>query len=526
MSNIKNQIREIINNPKIKPFDTVNLICKLLCKYISKRHSFYKSDTGYYIFDNANNICISLDPNNPRLKRFIYETCEINPADKLFLKVVAALCVYCDANGIEKQTVKTSHLNTMTNTLYIKNGDGVMKITPTTVEYCYNGTDDVLFSDEITIQTFNYIPNCSAESLNKYLLDKPNYSNTAYLEPKDLKLLVEIYLFALLMPSLLRTKPIFATVGSKGSSKTTLMRTMGVLIYGKDYEVTSMPNKMDDLDTIAAHKHLLFIDNMDTYNDAVNDKLASYVTGVINEKRKLYANGEVYRSRVEVFIGISTRNPVFRRDDVAQRVLIIYLDPIREYHTEESIIEPLLKHRDEILSYMIDRIRGILTIIQSGKYADYRSSFRMADFARFAAMYLNSREDAENLLAKATQTQRALVVEGDVLTHYLTLLIMNKSNLDKDGVVRYMDAKEIFDILNAFAELESNKKHSVNEFRGRYKDSVALGKRLHNIADEIRDYIDIRICDKKGRSSTYALIPSEKFNEWAEPLNDFDFNAL
>lgn len=515
-----------MTNSKIKAYYKSELICKCVCKHISKNHALFKSDTNYYIFDKEKSICIGLDYKNTGFKVFIYKNYGINPAELLFMSVFEAIKIYCEINGEKKQIFKLSYLNKVTNTLYLKNGYGVMKITPSTIEYCSNGTDDVLFTDEVDVANFDYIPNCSAESLNKYLLDLPNYSSTAYLEPQDLKLLVEIYIFGILMPSLLRTKPIISTVGVKGSGKTSLLRMIGKLIHGEDYEVTSMTNKMDDLDTIAANKHLLFIDNMDTFNEAINDKLASYVTGVLNEKRSLYSNGDVYKKRVDVFIGISTRNPVYKRDDVAQRVIIIYLDPIREYNTEESIIDPLLKHRDEILSYMIDKIRGVLEIHKSQKYANYKSSFRMADFARFAAMYLDNRDKAENLLAKTSQTQKALVVEGDILLRYLTLFVMHNLNLDKNGEVCFMNAKDVFDILNALSDLDSTKKCSVNEFKGRYKDSIALGKRLHNIADEIREFIDIRICNKKGRSSTYAFIPADRFNEWAEPLKDFNFGTL
>lgn len=505
------KVEDIINMSKVKEKIKIRMICDLIIKYINENGKFYKSNNNFYVFDDKTKKLIWLDKGNQNLKRLLY-ICGINAASDIYKQVVEALCAYCDINGIETDIYKYAHYDYKSNSIYLKNGDNILHISADRVELCNNGTDKVMFTDEISVEPFEYQADITEDYLGKYLFDMPNYSSTTYLSKDDLKILAMIYFHALFMPDFLRTKPIISTVGTKGSGKTSMLRMMIKAVYGKEYDVTSMTNNMEDLDTIISKRHFIVIDNLDTYREAVNDKLASYATGVTNEKRKLYSNGEVYREKVEAFIGISTRNPVFRRDDVAQRVLVIYLDPLQEFSTEVAIIDPLLQHRNEVLSQIVKNLQVILRRIKDEPVGYYKSSFRMADFAHFAALFLGSRDEAEELLHNVRKTQKAIATEGDILFTFLTKYV---SLLADD---KWHTARDLYQKLDGIAFGEVKDTLFKNEFRAKYENSVSLGKRLMNIKDDVSDFIKIETKKRRGNITVYRITAGKEFADWENSL--------
>lgn len=511
--NIADKVEEILTDKKQKAEIKVRLIGELIIRDLNENGKFYKSNGNYYIFDNRTKLLISLDKGNINLKRLL-SGYRINAASELYKAVYEALIVHCDVEGEETEVYKYAHFDINNAVLYIKNGNNILRITENTVEPCDNGTDKVLFTDTVTVEPFTYIENVDKDYLGEYILNLPRYSNSAYLSGNDLRILTAIYIHALFMPELLLTKPIISTVGTKGSGKTTLLRMMIKCLYGNNADVISMANKMEDLDTIVANKHFVVIDNLDTYKDSINDKIACYATGVTNEKRKLYSNGEVYREKVDAFLGISTRNPVFRRDDVAQRVLIIYLDPIGKYSTEGSIITPVLEHRSEIISQIIQHLQGILALIKSNKYANYQSAFRMADFAHFTALYLDDAEAAEELLHRVVKTQQALVIEGDILLVVLTEFVHNTKH-HKDYWILARNLYKILDCLAGGGLLDTRTK---NDFNTKYDNPVSLAKRIMNIRQEIADFIVVECRQGRGNCTEYKFSPGKNFADWEETL--------
>lgn len=507
--NITEQIDSILNFPKIKPEVKKRRICVTIIKYlINEGYVFYKANDNFYILDSKTKKLIWLDRGNRNFKRLIY-SCGINPASDMYNHIFEALCAHCDINGDETEVYKFAHVDTINFNLYIKTGIKILKISPDSVQLCDNGTDKVMFADDVLVESFEYIPNLSEDYMDKYLFNKPNYNATSYLSPEELKTLCKIYFLAMFMPDFLRTKPIISTVGAKGSGKTSLLRMMIKCLYGRLPDVLSMTNKLEDLDTIAAKRHVVFIDNLDTYKDTINDKLATYATGITNEKRRLYSNGEVYREKIDAFIGISTRNPVFRRDDVAQRVLIIYLDTLKEYKNEAAIIEPIIKHRNEILSQVIDMLQIILKRMkEEGSDVEYTSALRMSDFAHFTALYFGNKEQAETLLKKVSKNQKALATEGDILFTYLTKFV---SEVQDDG---WYNAKTLYRKLDGLAAVEVVDTLLKNDFRAKYDNPVSLAKRLQNIKEDVAEFIKIDTQKRRGNITFYRITAGENFKDW------------
>lgn len=140
----------------------------------------------------------------------------------------------------------------------------------------------------------------------------------------------------------------------------------------------------------------------------------------------------------------------------------------------------------------------------------------MADFAYFTALYLNNHLKAEDLLLRISKTQRALVLDGDILITYLVKYVAE--NRRNGFPPEWLTAAQFYEQLDGRAAAEKKDTLFKNEFRERYENSISLGKRLTNIKSDISEYIKIEIRKNSGNVTTYRVSAGECFNELLEGL--------
>lgn len=136
----------------------------------------------------------------------------------------------------------------------------------------------------------------------------------------------------------------------------------------------------------------------------------------------------------------------------------------------------------------------------------------MADFAHFAALFLGSREKAEELLHNVRKTQKAIATEGDILFTFLTKFV---ALLDDD---KWYTARILYQKLDGLALGEINDTLFKNEFRAKYENSVSLGKRLNNIKDDVSDFIKIETRKRRGNITVYRITAGPEFADWENSL--------
>lgn len=76
---------------------------------------------------------------------------------------------------------------------------------------------------------------------------------------------------------------------------------MGILLFGSQYDVNSLPGKPEDFDTLVTNNHLVVFDNVDSGKSWLNDKLALVATGQTVEKRRLYTDNESVKFVTKTF---------------------------------------------------------------------------------------------------------------------------------------------------------------------------------------------------------------------------------
>ena len=113
------------------------------------------------------------------------------------------------------------------------------------------------------------------------------------------------------------------------------------ILFGSKYNVTPLPSKPEDFDTLVTNNHLVILDNVDTGKSWLNDKLASVATGQNIGKRKLYTDNEEIKLPTKTYLALTSRTPQFTRDDVADRLIGIPFKRISEFVPEGELIKDI-----------------------------------------------------------------------------------------------------------------------------------------------------------------------------------------
>lgn len=308
------KVRALLHSSKLNANKKNEQISNLIIEDLCQQGKFYKALGDYFYFNCETKKLISIHVENINYKSLLAQY-GINASTSFYSYISQGIAVHCEVEGEETQVFKYARYDAENNRVYLKNKEGMYKITPDAVSCCDNGTDGVLFSDLIEVDDYKFIEDLDDQDyIEQFITTLGNY-DAAYMSTETQKLLVKCYFVSLFMPEFLGTKPLLVVVGTKGSAKTTLLKAFVKCLYGAKHSVTAMVNKADDLDVTVINSHFAAIDNLDTYKEWLSDKLAVYATGGYIKKRKLYTDAQMYESFIDSFIGITTRTLNLKDED-------------------------------------------------------------------------------------------------------------------------------------------------------------------------------------------------------------------
>ena len=88
--------------------------------------------------------------------------------------------------------------------------------------------------------------------------------------------------------------------------------------------MTGLEREREDAFVAAiTNNYIVIFDNVDGKMAWVNDRLATAASGSLILRRRLYTTNEVAIYQPKCFIGLTSRDPRFKRDDVADRLVIL-----------------------------------------------------------------------------------------------------------------------------------------------------------------------------------------------------------
>jgi hypothetical protein len=259
--------------------------------------------------------------------------------------------------------------------------------------------------------------------------------------------LILVWFYSMFFRPLFPTRVILALVGEKGSGKTTLLKRIGRLILGPKFEVTDISDDAKDLDAAFTGQPFVIIDNADREITWLDDKLAIAATGGSIKWRTLYTTNKLAEFPIVAWVGITSRTPHFRREDVADRLLLINVERFDSFSSANRLDEDIERHRDALMTEVVYMLQQIVGELERQKNLEISTKFRMADFAEFAvkiAPVLGVQTgDVEQVLRDLTTVQ----VEFTSLDEPL-LLHLDGWLASGDNIGQWVETKQLFDQLH------------------------------------------------------------------------------
>ena len=515
---IKAEIISLMKNSNYVNLDKCQLVSLTIIKELLKRGKFFKDNNYSYIFLNDDKKIIPIISTDEQLKRLLNRM-GVNAAKDYYGYVVNEVSTYAYDNGVPIETHNFCHYERKSNALFISNNDKtVYKITTKDIEELENGDEGIMFNYKPDYEPFEFVKiDNSTNYFEKFVSSSMNVdTETGILFEYEYKTLLFIWFLATFFHSIMPSKVLLVTVVEKGSRKTSILKRMGIILFGSKYNVTPLPNKPEDFDTLVTNNHLVILDNVDTGKSWLNDKLASTATGQTIEKRKLYTDNESVKLPAKNYLALTSRTPQFTRDDVADRLICIPLVRKDDYIAEDIVMKEVITNRNEIMSFIILELQKVLKAIETTKENEYKTKFRIADFAVFGLRIFDSlgkKEEFESILNKVCEVQKDFAVEEDSLVYILKIFAKQQFNPHKISG---------FELHQALLGIANEDNFNIPEFKTKYKSVKSLTRRIANIKGNISNDVKITIYKERANHKSYKIELVDKDFE-LPPTNDSIF---
>lgn len=311
-----------------------------------------------------------------------------------------------------------AHWDKNKHILYVWAGNGsVYMCDGTTITKSDNGTDGVLFKEDSLFEPVAPELDCSEDAFHAAFrfLSIEDLS-----QPGSALAVLKTWVLSTFFLELLPVRPILTIFGEQNSGKSSTARFLGLLLFGKRFEVGGFRlDKSGESDFLAAitNQRLIIYDNADSPASWLGDHLARAATGAVIQRRKYHTTNDLVSYRPNCFLVLTSRDPRWNRDDVAKRLLPIRLRSLTQdgNMTEGTLQDSVLRARPKIfgaLLHILNRAIGSMTAEEQ----PYRSSHRLADFHRlgtFIAQSMGVDPLFECGMENLNQSQLDLLAESD-----------------------------------------------------------------------------------------------------------------
>lgn len=297
------------------------------------------------------------------------------------------------------------HFEEVTDVLHVHLGAGIVAtLDGHSIREEKNG-DSVLFEGNgFGLDEFP-VPTGRAKPIS-WLVRGIAFDDTAM--PADLqRALLRYSLRAIPFIDRIRTRTILAFVGPKGSGKSAACRKVVQFYLGPDADVSTLDDQ-DDFETATIGSFLLAVDNLDQGSRWINDLLAKTSTGHIIERRELYTTARLVRYQPRCWLLLNARTPEFKREDVADRLLLLRLRQRDEFKDERTLLAPLHDpaRRSALVGDFLTDLNFDVAAVGKGASA-VPPEYRMQDFASVAFAIAEARGEEEELARAIVALQTA-----------------------------------------------------------------------------------------------------------------------
>jgi TOTE conflict system, Archaeo-Eukaryotic Primase domain len=407
-------------------FDKPRLITDLIYRQLSGRGEFFRTDTNmpFYFFHDQKSV---LNLYQDGFAQLIKHATGLTEPEKLYKCALDSLITKVSQTAKLATVHSLAYFNPQTKEHHISNGKGGMysRSAGGSWEFRHNGENGIYFLTEPEAMEFKPDLNSTGALkwfFNQFLFKRTN--STDDLTPDDAKLLLEVWLAQQLFPSLRQTRMIPGNLGEQGSGKTSAAKLTGRLLIGPNFKVIGV-KKDGERNWIAAVTNRVFVgfDNADSEIDWMPNELARYATDQRYDMAALYKNNVLLSFSPTASIMITSRDPRFNREDVAERLIPIYFErPENEgYIEEKEIFDQLEEKRNAIWGELLQRSA---TFVENLDLTEkLRVRFRMADYGTFGLRWTTDRNAWTSKLEKLSRAQGEFATKDDAITRVLKIML-------------------------------------------------------------------------------------------------------
>jgi len=247
---------------------------------------------------------------------------------------------------------------------------------------------------------------------------------------------------------------------------------------------------------MGSNNYFWFFDNQDDKlvgkKGWIQDWLATLSTGKEISKRKMYTDDQTFRKIPKGFPAITSRTPHYRRDDIADRLLIIEVERRNNLIPEGNFFDEFIKKRDMIWAVILQELQLILKALTNKN--KFNTQFRMADFASFA-FRITPRDELcdqiDSVFKKLAFKQSEFTTELDPIFQSLEIWI-NESNVQSE-----ISSGDLFKKLCELAEKE--------RITGFPKSAKSFGMKFKQKLSDYKKFYEINKSKGKGNITFYNI---------------------
>jgi hypothetical protein len=484
-------------------FEIHKAVADIILADLRLRGRIYKQgQQGYYFFHDGKKL-IALDDHDSELS-ILLSHYGLNPSEDIHEYIAKSLWLESLKEGQESRVHRLCWYDAKTFTLYVFNHDaGVYRVTVEGIDLVDNGADGVLFLTNRRNEPFAVADGeITGDPFHELVTAKINFAPQGRLTLQEQQAVFNLWVLCTFFGSVMPTKALLAFIGPKGSGKSHVLRKLGILLFGSKFEVKNLPATEGDFDAITTNTHFAAFDNADSYVKWLPDRLAICATGGTVSKRLLYTTNTLVEYPIDCFVGITSRKPYFRRDDVADRMLVNHVRRFGDgdFVAESELLAEILGKRNVVMTAVLRQAQVAIAALKATEGRTYRTTFRMADFATFALRLADAngrRKVIEELLDKLGEEQAVFALEGDSLVEVLVLWLGEPGNQG-----RLTDAGTLHKELRLLAEQRRL------EFA--YKSGHSLSKRLVNVEHNLKTVVRMEVAEDRHRKvNLYRFWPLE-----------------
>jgi len=478
----------------LKLFEVARESAERIVADLEQRGKLYHYKESAYLFLNEDKRLIPIHKDDVQLQ-LLLQKYGIAPSDSIAKSAIDALYLAALDRGTETEVHPFAYYNRDTNTLYLYNlGLKVYRITPQGYDAVDNGTDGVLFVSNPNWAPFELEEPADSGLLQKHVLAGMRCKRGG-LSPEDCTLLFLTWFYTLFFPQLFPTKVIPALVGEHGSGKSMFARRIGQLLFGSGFNVTPLTKNSQDFDAAITNNPLVVIDNADTKCDWLEDRMAVAATGGTLRLRELYTTNKQVEYPIRANVMVTSRTPPFRREDIADRLLLLNVERLELFAPEASLTAEFHEKRNAIMTEVVGQLQEVLQALEFASGTTYTTRFRMADFADFALKIAHAQgwgERMESIFEAMREEQNTFAMDGEPLFELIEIWTTEKEHLN---VGRWVATTELW------SELCDVARRSRMAFP--YRTPRALGGRITKLAEALRSRFDMR--DQRGHGNIRKL---------------------